>query len=120
MRFPTRPRTLAPGTRDAASGQSRSASPPAGAAGVAGRGADRAPADRATFRPSPTLLGRDQVAVVRLAAVHDLDLRAGPEVVDPTRQRLGRREIAALAVVDRDELEARAERLDRAEHRLGR
>ena len=65
--------------------------------------------------PPPRLLGRDQVAVVRLAAVEHLDLGAGAQLVDPPRERLGAGEVAAVAVVDRDELEPGRERLDRVE-----
>ena len=75
-------------------------------------------AARAVACPPPRLLGRDQVAVVRLAAVDDLDLgrrarRRGSAAPAP-RPRRGR----AVAVVERDQLVARLERRDRREDRL--
>src|SRR5258707_5667497 len=45
------------------------------------------------------LLGRDDVAVVRLTAVDDLHLRARRKVVDPPGEGLGRPEVRTVAVV---------------------
>ena len=56
--------------------------------------------------PATPLLGRDQVAVVRLAAVDDLDVVGAELLADPLRDRLGLEEGRVLAVVERDELDA--------------
>src|SRR5436190_2577113 len=61
------------------------------------------------------LLGRDQVAIVRLAAVDDLHLGAGP-LADPAGDRLRLEERRVLAVVERHELAPGGKRPDTGEH----
>ena len=56
----------------------------------------------------PRLLGGDQEVVVGLPAVDHFDLgRTAAGGSDPAGERLGRRQVGAIAVVERDELEAR-------------
>src|SRR5436190_3958172 len=92
-----------------------------GGGGAGGRRrAPRAAAGRPVFALGPVtpLLGRDQVAVVRLAAVDDLDLGAGP-LADPPGDGLRLQEGGILAVVEGDELAPLRERVGGREHGAG-
>src|SRR5439155_7860202 len=64
-----------------------------------------------------SLLGRDQVAVVRLPAVDDLVLGPDP-FADRPGDRLGLGERRVLAVIEGDELDALRERVDGRQDRL--
>src|SRR5579862_9966978 len=110
IRRPARATIGAAGNPERAIGASRSS---AGVVGT-GRGFDAGEG----FGAATPLLGRDEVAVVRLAAMDDLDLRARRDLVDPAGERLRGREVRPFAVVERDQLVALVQAPDAVDHRV--
>src|ERR1035437_1538830 len=68
--------------------------------------------------PATSLLGRDEVPVVGLPAVNHIDLQTAAPLTHSTAQGFRLGQICALTVVDRDELKARVQSLQRGQNGL--
>ena len=82
------------------------------------RSASPRPSAAASRRPPDSSLGRDEVAVVRLATSDELDLGATRCRAGGPSDRFGLIEVGAVAVVQRQELVARLELREPGEDRL--